>query len=54
MGEGVVTSSLLEKEYISEFRLFPQTPGVGPLQDCLWEGTRHSPKLKPVPEGQKI
>lgn len=50
MGEGVVTSSLLEKEYISEFRLSPQTPGVGPLR----EGTRHYPKLKPVPQGKKI
>ena len=54
MGEGVVTSSLLEKECISEFRLSPQTPGAGPLQDYLREGTRHSPKLKPVPQGQKI
>lgn len=30
MGEGVVTSPFLEKEYVSVFRLSPENPGLGP------------------------
>lgn len=30
MGKGVVTSPFLEKEYVSEFRLSPENPDLGP------------------------
>lgn len=44
MGEGVVAASFLEREGVSEFRLFPRKPSLGPLNDHLWERTEQSPK----------
>lgn len=51
MGERVVASPFLEREYVSEFRLFPpRKPSLGgPSTITFWERTKHPPKAKPVP-----
>lgn len=49
MGEGVVAAPFLEREDVSEVRLFPRKPSLGPLNDHLWERTEHSSQCQTCP-----
>lgn len=44
MGEGVVASPFLEKEYVSEFRLFLENPALGPSKITFGKEPNIPPK----------